>query len=643
MSAILGLGVRLSRAGGWGRFAAVASGSAIAVVLVTLAWELPDAMYPVSEFTGEVHPQRGVIAGLAALVLAPVTALLLTAGRLSAEIRDRRLGALRMLGLRRSRVLAVAAAEIAFPAALGAAGGAAIYALLAPGLTALVGEGFAAPLATGPRLAVVACAIVAGSMLLALAPVRRLEAVGRAAVSEATPTRPSLWRLVPVGIMLVLDVLVITLPVDAYDARSAALVGAALTAMLAVVLVTPLVTAWLAGRMVRGRAVPPLLAGRSIQTQGPSITRRVSALGVTAVLSLLATGWLSYYESSPHVADAIHEVEQGPQTIWVTNTGVEFPESLAADLESIEGVQGVIERLPLDVVTETSADPQVDPAAYESTPRIFTGTCAQLALEASVTGCSDDEAAWISRENVAELAEYYSWNVDAADPPADVSLSWAFTGEEVTVAPTGLIVEDIAATRDRWVLPRAYDLFIPPSVLTGNSETARGSLTVIADAGAQIRADVAEVTANAGGYWTFSGAMSTYVPVMQQRIVVWTLVAASIGVALLATALATIDRARTGRRDRARLVAVGVPAPVLRRSQAIGTGVPLLVCLGIAFACGWGLLALFMATVADGQGSIDVPALTVLSIAAVVGAAVVAMLTLPLTRGHVRPEDLRQE
>lgn len=640
MSAETGVGMRLSRAGGWGRFIAIASGAGIAVVLLTLAWELPDAMYPISPFTGEVPAQRGVISGLLVLIIAPVIALLLTVGRLSAEVRDRRLGALSLLGLRRGRVLRVAAAEIAFPTVVGAVLGAAAYAALAPVLTAVVGPNFRAPLALTPRLAVVACAVVALSMLLSLAPVRRLNAVGRAVVSEATPIRPSLWRLTPVAVAIVLEILVIALPVRFYEARVAALVGGALAAMLAVVLVTPLITTWLAGGMVRAREVPTLLAGRSIQTQGPSITRRVSALGVTVMVALVATGWLGYYESIPYLASAIHEVEQGPQEIYVADPGSGFPERLVADLEAIDGVQGVIERLPLDAVAPMSPGPQT---AASATPTIFTGTCAQLALVASVTGCSDTEAAWISRENVGDLTEYYGWNVDVANSPRRAVLQWAFTGDYVVLEPTGLILQDIAATRDRWLLPGEYDLFIPPAVLAGEGLNASGSLLVIADVGAQVAADVAAVAEHAGISRAYPSAMVDYRPLMQQRVVVATLVATSIGVALLATALASIDRARIGRRDRARLVAVGVPAPVLRRSQALGVAVPLLACLAIALVGGWGLLGVFVLAADGNEVSLNEPALIGLSVAAAAGAVVVSMLTLPLTRDHVRPEDLRQE
>ena len=70
------------------------------------------------------------------------------------------------------------------------------------------------------------------------------------------------------------------------------------------------------------------------------------------------------------------------------------------------------------------------------------------------------------------------------------------------------------------------------------------------------------------------------------RVLLLRVGAGSLAVALLVLALASIDEARESRRGRGRLVALGVPAAVLRRAQWLALAVPLGVSLAIAIPLG---------------------------------------------------------
>lgn len=638
MGALLQLGVRLTRAGGGLRIGSVVIGCALAVALLALAWELPDAMFPPLADPTEVDPQRGPVSSLLALITAPVIALLLAVGRMSSEVRDRRLASLVMLGVSRRRVLVVAAVENVSPALVGSVAGIGAFAVLRALVTVAAGEVMVNPIAFGPRLGVVVMGVVLLSTLLAVAPIRRLSGMPSSA-SEATPLAPSLWRLVPVPIAVVLLAAVFATPPDEVTTRTAlALYGAAVAAAFSVALVTPLVIAAVARLLVRTPAVSPMLAGRFVQTQGAAISRRVTALGVTTFVVVSAAGYLGLYESDPVTAAYVHQVERGPQEIWINSSDSQAPldPNLVDRLDDVAGVQGV---WPMWTLWPSQCT--VDAHGEGSCPRLFVGTCDDLALLASVSGCSDGEAAWIERTAVPPTLDP-SWFTDPANYGSPVGLTVGETGDSIALTVSGSITQDVEATMQRWPGPTPYDLFVPISVAQEHDAVESTRLNVVADAGSAVRTEVLEL-AESTGAWAFVPAIPDYQRIVTLRTVVWSVAAASITVALLVFTLMSIDRARTQRRARARLVAVGVPARVLRRAQGLSNGTPLAVAVLLALGLGWASVAALIHT-ADSTGlPIDWPLLAATSAVIVLAAALVSLVTLPLTRAAIRADDLRQE
>lgn len=635
MGALLQLGVRLTRAGGWLRIGCVVTGCALAVALLAIAWELPDAMFPPPMNPVEVDPQRGPISSLLALITAPVIALLLAVGRMSSEVRDRRLASLVLLGVGRRRVLLVAAVENVVPALIGAAGGVAVFALVRALLTVVAADALVQPIAFGPRLALVAVGVVVLSAVLAIAPVRRLSGP-RSGVSEATVTTPSRWRLSPVPVVIALLTVVFTTPPGQVNVRTAlALFGAAVAAALCVLLVTPLLTAAVAGRLARGRHVSSLLAGRLVQTQGVSISRRVTALGVTTFVVLCAAGYLGLYESDQVTAAYVHQVERGPQEIWVSSP--DGAGSLDPDLrEELDDIDGVLGVWPTSVLwASRCAD-----GAGADCPQVFVGTCQEMALVATVSGCSDTEVAWIERTAVPPaLAD--GWLTAPVERTPHVELTIGGTGDSMMLPVAGSIIQDVEVTTQRWPLPQRYDVYVPVA-LAQEHDALDERLTVIADVGADVRTEVTDAARSTGAQ-VFVPAVPDYQRIVTLRTVVWSVAAASIAVALLVFTLASVDRARAQRRGRARLVAVGVPAPVLRRAQGLSTGIPLAVAVVLALGLGWASVAA-LAHTADSTGtSINWGMLATASLVIATAALLISLVTPPLTRATIRAEDLRHE
>lgn len=101
MIALVQLGWRLAKAGGALRAWSIIVGNAVGAVFLLIAAVLPAAMYP---NPNERAAMRLQTAGTSLFLLIPAAVLLITVGRLSSGLRDRRLAALMPIGPREARV-----------------------------------------------------------------------------------------------------------------------------------------------------------------------------------------------------------------------------------------------------------------------------------------------------------------------------------------------------------------------------------------------------------------------------------------------------------------------------------------------------------------------------------------------------------
>lgn len=630
MSPLVLLGARLVRAGGPLRAVSLVTGCAVAVALLAAAWALPDALYPVVR-PGDVNPQRGVLVSLLALVVVPVAALLLAVGRLSSTVRDRRLAALHLLGVSRARLALVAAVENGIPALLGAGLGAVGFVVVRGVLEHLLDPVLRAPISGGWRLAAVVLGVVVLSVVLALASFRRLDDP-RAATSESARPRLSLWRLAPVPVALACFGILLTTPPDEVDDATvvALLVGLAASGV-AVVLVTPLVSSRVSGALTRAGGVPALLAGRAVQTQPAATGRRVVALGLTVFVAFAAAGYLGVYESTPHLAYAIHSIEEGPQRMFVTagDSREDLRDEVLPAMERVDGV--------LDAELSYAVDPATCAEGDGSDcPSVYVGTCERLERAIVVAGCRDDQAAWIVHDGVGDASP--AWAPERVDT---LLLADRDSGATYTVPlPGEMTQDDDAVTSQRPLGGASYDVFVPQGLADGWGVRVSGAeLTALG--GPDVRERLLAVV-DAHGAWGDVPELHDYRQVVTVRTTVWSVVGIAVAVSLLTYGLTTIDRARERRRGRARLVAVGVPARALRRAQALAGALPLVVAVVVGTGLGVVATAAY-SHVAGAVFAIEPTVLALMIATVLVGALAVSLATLPLTRSTVTAEDLRQE
>jgi hypothetical protein len=253
-----------------------------------------------------------------------------------------------------------------------------------------------------------------------------------------------------------------------------------------------------------------------------------------------------------------------------------------------------------------------------------------------VTGCRDDRAAWIVHEGAGDASP--AWAPERVDT---LHLADRDSGATYAVALPGEMAQDEGAvTSQRPLGGASYDVFVPQALADAWGARVSG-LEVTARGGPDVR-DRLRAVVVAHGAWGDVPELHDYRQVVTVRTTVWSVVGIAVAVSLLTYGLTTIDRARERRRGRARLVAVGVPARVLRRAQALAGALPLLVAVVIGTGLGVVATAAY-SHVAGSAFAIEPTVLALMNITVLAGALAVSFVTLPLTRTVVTSEDLRQE
>lgn len=644
MTATVALGLRLVRAGGPLRAWSIALGNAVGVVLLLVALALPVAIYPDPVERGYARVQ---LVGIDLFLLLPAVVLLVTVGRLSSGARDRRLGALRMIGVTPGRARAVAAVENGVLALAGAAVGAVVTVLAAPAASRAVVEGpgwLARPLdVSWPAAVGTVLAVAALSGLVGTGATWNRELPGRAR-SEAVARVPRPWRLGVLALGLAMLVLLaVARPGSLRGVDTGLFLGGAGLTVVGIALVTPLVTSWVARVLVRSRGVVSMLAGRSVQVDAAGASRVVAGLGAATFLAIGALAVIDAFENTPQYRYALQTVEHGPQKIWLgaAEPGSSGEEALdpqrLGELTDVPGVLGLVPSRGASL----PCDPELDTDACGS---VFVGTCAELSLVAEQAGCSDDRAAWIvpdrtDLEDVGGLG--YATGHDVLAPITLTTNEEDDDAPRATVEPTGPpIVVDVAAQSDRWVYGSGDVAFVPVALVPdGFRSFSRAD--VIADGGRAVQQRVA-AWAQEQGYAAWPYPMDDVAYVDGVRAAVLALAGLAIGVGLLVLALTATDRAVERRRAVARQVMIGVPGRVLRSGQLVQVLVPVAVSAALGAGCGL-VLARAYARMAEVDGLLG-PGRWGLAVAlVVVGGALVALATVPLIRTRLTPDLLRRE
>ncbi|ACZ29420.1 hypothetical protein Xcel_0381 [Xylanimonas cellulosilytica DSM 15894] len=638
MTALLALGLRLARAGGPLRAWSIALGNAVGVVLLLVATAVPVAMYPRLE--DRLLNLPGILA-IVIFLLVPGAVLLVMVGRLSSGLRDRRLAALRVIGLSPLRTRVVAAVENGVLALAGAIVGAALYAVAAPvSGTALVGAGAVAqPLAVTPVALVATVAVVALVSAGAATSSTWNSTMPGQTRSEARPTTPRPWRLAVLvaGLAPLAWLGSVDASVKDPGLVTALLLGGTAVTGVGIALVTPLGASWASRLLVRSDGVTTRLAGRAIQTDSASAGRVVAGFGVAVFLSTGALGVLGAFETTPQYVDAIRSYGPGPQKVFVGTMDGEapIPEEDVAALLALPGVHGIAPAWVDASYLECGTDMPCG--------SVLVGTCAQLELAFAMTGCDDSRASIITP--VGEAVGNSLFSAPGPGPGLVVGDPLTLFDNDGNAVQTltldgAAVIEDWPRQLREWVWPSNALAFVPVAML---DDWYGGPVSVkaVADGGAAVSARIEDWAAERG-LAAYQPADHDYRQVQGMRAAVWGLCGIAVAVALIVFALGGVDRAQERRRSVARQAVVGVPGRVLLGSQLLQAVIPVLVAFALALGAGvvgvWGY-----SSIAGSTFLLTGTAWTGLILIAGLGGLLAALSTVPLARTRLTPELLRRE
>ncbi|MBA3418894.1 MAG: ABC transporter permease [Geodermatophilaceae bacterium] len=642
----LQLGLRLALAGGWARALLVVVGNVVGVVVLLLATAVP-ATLP----AGLSADDRRFAASLVLFLVLPVISLLASTTRLSAAVRDRRLAALRLLGVTARRTRAIAACEASLLALTGVAAGALTYVLAARPLLQALDDSWRSwfdgrPLAPPPLGWVSALlGVPLLSVVIAMVPVRATTWDALSVRRQGPARRPAWWRLLPLAVGLALLAWAATRAQLPERNPPATLVvaffaGAALTAV-AIPLVVPVAVRLLGDAGSRlARTPATTIAARRLQQEPAGTTRLVAALLVALFVVAGGRCVLVAFETTPQYQRAALAASTGPQLAQL-----DVPEGSSLNAGVLADIPGVRAVVPgRQVGTEcTPEDLRGFPPGADrpsTCGEAFVGTCAQLAFFShQITGCRDDQAAWLDPGYGEDFSEQVT--VTLLSQPTYAADGREIPGPGGPLRLDGLGTISIAPSPDdpNW-RPQAQ-LFVPVTTpgLSTLLAPARTWLVALEGGDAPVRALAAAVPDNVIVYPDDRTDLQT---VQGYRYVLYAVAGVVLILGLLALLISGIDRAVERRRHLAALTVLGVPARVVRSSQLLQAAAPLVV--GLPLAGGSGLLAgAAYLNLIGARAATPWPAIVALVLGALAAGALVAAATVAGLGGRVQPQDLRQE
>lgn len=602
--------------------------------------EVSSASAPADGSAPAEGPSRPVLTDAQRLELAvlvflgvPVLVLIGSAARLSATTRDRRLAALRLLGLSPARTRAVAAVEAGAHAVVGAVLGAGLFWLLRPLTEPVRVAGlawFAADLTPpGVLTAAVLVGVPVSCMAISLAPTLGMRRPLQ--VRRSGPARqPRTWRLLPLAAGVALLGWAASRPVRAgvgSDAVVPYFLAGTVLAGLGLPLALPVAVRRTADLLTR-RGPTVRLAARRIQLEPAAATRVVAALVTALFISAGAQSVLVAFERTPQYLSAQRAETTGPQYVSL------FPgPGERLDTAQLAGLPGVRQ-----VVSAASAESGCREGSTTCLTA-FVGTCHDLhLLVPSLSTCDDSTAAWLG-----ELPPEAAQTTPLVFGPGQPALPSAAT---FTIPPPQ-VVWPLRSTADvDNFLQSSWSLFVPRTTPGAAAVVRAGApaVTVIADGGPAPREAVLAAVRALGADVGFSTSYDEEAvrQLRQYRAILWAATAAALLIGFAAVAITALDRAVERRRQLAAFHVLGAPRRLLRRSQLVQTLLPL--AIGLPAAAAAGLLAgrAYLQLIGEGAHTPWTGVLTTLGLG-LVAALLVAAVSLPGIGRRVTPELLRRE
>ncbi|MFE4519949.1 FtsX-like permease family protein [Kitasatospora sp. NPDC056783] len=596
----------------------------------------------------------GVIA-----VLTPVLLFLASCARLSAATRDRRLAALRLLGVTPRQAQVVNAGESAVVASLGALAGLAVFEALLPFTSRWTVAGYgwysadlqpplwqtAALLLAVPLLAVAVGAVA----------VRRVTSATRAGRTDTVPKAPSPWRLAP----LVLGIAVsgyaaMSPPPERGDPNTSMLLTMAAGLLLVFVGLaagTPLIARSIGvflGRVARSIAV--LLGARRLEAEAAAATRVVSGLVLLVFAGAFGQSVFAAIQSRT-AAESWAQV-MAPGVYQGPATSADGTPLAAATFADVPGVRSVVPvrrlQTPMAPVTATPAQGvpgggSTAPAGVVQTPPLIHNavvlSCAELSsvIRQAPQSCEEGTAYWLAGSGQPA-------GLDNGTPLTLAPVTGP--GSPLTVAAPNrtLEVPDRNAVSDS--SPVAAEMMLPPGT-PGLSAAAlpAASYLIVTDGERSTFEALNAAAARVNPSLTVSvpdiALESQYqFPLFRALLTLGTVLVLTISCA--AIAVGSIDRAVERRREVALQAVVGVPLPTMRRAQLLQVLIP--YGSGITLALGLAVLVGRAYGRAGGtSGAIPLGGLGAVAAIALAGAVVAGLSALPALGRGVKAEFLHRE
>ncbi|MFG2904356.1 FtsX-like permease family protein [Kitasatospora sp. NPDC048286] len=590
----------------------------------------------------------GVIA-----VLTPVLLFLASCARLSAATRDRRLAALRLLGVTPRQAQVVNAGESAVVASLGALLGLAVFEALLPFTSrwTVAGYGWYSADLQPPlwQTAALLLAVPVLAVAVGAVAVRRVTAATRAGRTDAVPKAPSPWRLAPLALgIAVSGYAAVSPPPERGDPNTSMLLTMAaglLLVFIGLAAGTPLIARSIAvflGRVARSIAV--LLGARRLETEAAAATRVVSGLVLLVFAGAFGQSVFAAIQSRT-AAESWAQV-MAPGVYQGPTTGADGMPLAAATFADVPGVRSVVPvrrlQTPLLPVTAPTPGQGIPAGVSQAPPRVHNAivlTCAELSsvIRQAPQACEEGTPYWLAGSGqpagVDDGAPLTLAPATAADSPVTVT------------APTRtLAVPDRNAVSDG--SPVAADMLLPPGT-PGLSTAALPATTylIVTDGERStfeaLNAAAARVDPSLKVSVPDIALEEQYqFPLFRALLTIGTLLVLAISCA--AIAVGSIDRAVERRREVALQAVVGVPLPTMRRAQLLqvlipyGTGITL--ALGLA-----ALVGRAYGRAGGTSGAIPLGGLGAVAAIALAGAAVAGLSALPALGRGVKAEFLHRE
>ncbi|MEU5266153.1 FtsX-like permease family protein [Amycolatopsis sp. NPDC021455] len=568
----------------------------------------------------------GVILPIAAVLLLPLLIFVTTASRMGAAQRERRLAALRLVGLDSRQVKRVAAAESLVGAVIGLAAGIGFFAVLRTFVADILPFGlriFPEDLVPSWPLVVVIVLLVPGLAVgSALFGLRRTIVEPLGVVRQGKPVRRRMWwrwALTTIGALF----LATTLAFDRGEGGTAT--GVALSAGSVFLLVgVAALLPWLVERLVeRLNGGPPSwqLAIRRLQLDSGTASRVVSGLVVVLAGTILIQGVITSLGSGT-------DRQATPDGLAAVPVRVDTTAAHEAEVgKLVSAVPGVTGVHPARNLAFRSG---------EERDYLMVGDCVALRARANIGACSDGDVFSLVSDR------------GGAAPAGKLQLQGYSRGGEVNgpewTVPAGVkVVQATDAAGD--------SLLVTPGAL-GGLALPDSSVAVYVSGTGDVQAltdDVARAVNPLA--WNASAGKSDYLDdfrardrqmVESFRSVLITASLFVLAVAAMSLLMLSIEQISERRRPLAALSAAGVPIGVLARGALWQTGIPVVVGVVLAVAAGLGLTAPIL-RLADRPMIIDLPVLLALAGATVAAVLLVTGLTMPLLRQVTRLDTLRSE